>query len=65
MTDLKKYAAELVAQFGHRNGNPDWDIIVEMRDEGEELTDSEVDEVYNLWRTAQVAVTWPESGSDD
>lgn len=59
MTDLQAYAAKLVAQFGHRLGNPDWDIIVEMRDEGEELTDAEVDEVYNLWRTAEVTVTWP------
>jgi len=57
--DLKEYAASLVKQFGHRNGNPDWDIIVEMRDEGEELTDAEVDEVYGLRQTAEVAVTWP------
>lgn len=65
MSDLKEYAAGLVKQFGHRNGNPDWDIIVEMRDEGEELTDAEVGEVYNLWRTAEVSVTWPEGSADD
>jgi len=60
MTEMQEYAAKLVAQFGHRLGNPDWDIIVEMRDEGEELTDEQVDEVYGLWRTAQVTVSWPE-----
>ena len=56
--DLRPYAAGLVAQFGHRNGNPDWDIIVEMWDGGDELTDDEVDEVYDLWRSAKVTVTF-------
>lgn len=60
MTEMQEYAAKLVAQFGHRLGNPDWDIIVEMRDEGEELTDEQIDEVYALWCTAQVTVSWPE-----
>jgi hypothetical protein len=54
--ELREYAAKLVAQFGHRNNNPDWDIIVEMRDYDEELTRDEVDEVYGYWVEAKVSV---------
>lgn len=54
--EIREYAARLVAQFGHRNNNPDWDIIVEMRDYDDPLTDAEVDEVYGLWASAKVSV---------
>jgi hypothetical protein len=60
-TEMREYTAQLVAQFGYRHGNPDQDIIVEMRGEGEELTDEQVAEVCALWRTAQVTVSWPEA----
>lgn len=55
---LVSHARELIKTHGFRNGNPSWEIIEESWEHDEPLTDEEQVEVYRLWRTARVIVSW-------